>query len=152
MSPNDVKTATAEPDSPTAGQGNTRRLLSGDGSWWWNGRRWVPATTEEGLWKWDGARWKATVDLEGKRPEDLATTLALLAEDRYADAGAILAERAHEWQPEGGLRDLANHALEAGGRLSRLGDGMQGDGRGGFRRRMGPDDRRHIEDERSSLV
>ena len=48
---------------------------------------WVPATTEDGLWKWDGSRWKGTVDLEGKRPEDLATTLALLAEDRYSEAG-----------------------------------------------------------------
>ena len=151
MSPDDATTAT-EVDAPGNGSASSRRLLSGDGAWWWNGRRWVPATTEDGLWKWDGARWKGTVDLEGKRPEDLATTLALLAEDRYADAGAILAERAHEWQPEGGLRDLANHALEAGGRLSRLGDGMQSDGRGGFRRRIGPDDRRHIEDERSSLV
>src|SRR5215469_7061755 len=125
MSPDDATTAT-EVDAPGNGSASSRRLLSGDGAWWWNGRRWVPATTEDGLWKWDGARWKGTVDLEGKRPEDLATTLALLAEDRYADAGAILAERAHEWQPE--------------------------DGRGGFRRRMGPDDRRHIEDERSSLV
>src|SRR5262249_59825804 len=75
-----------------------------------------------------------------------------LAEDRYAEAGAILAQRAHEWQPDGGLRDLVERAFEAGGRLSRLGDGMQSDGRGGFRRRIGPDDRRHLEDERSSVA
>src|ERR1051326_6180324 len=119
MSPDDVTTATAEADtSSSSGQGNTRRLLSGDGSWWWNGRRWVPATTEEGLWKWDGSRWKATVDLEGKRPEDLATTLALLAEDRYAEAGVILAERAAEWGPEGGLRDLVDRARDSSGRLN----------------------------------
>ena len=155
MSPNDVKTATAEPDSPTAGQGNTRRLLSGDGSWWWNGRRWVPATTEEGLWKWDGARWKATVDLEGKRPEDLATTLALLAEDRYAEAGAILADRPSEWGPEAGLRDLVDRARDAAGRLNRVEEGLNlADGSRGLRRRLGAtaDDRRQLEDERDTVA
>src|SRR5262252_3427000 len=149
MSPDEV--TTAEPETAAAPK-NPRRLRSRDGAWWWNGRRWVPATTEDGLWKWDGARWKGTVDLEGKRPEDLATTLALLAEDRYAEAGEILSARAQEWQPDGGLRDLADRAFEAGSRLSRIGDGMQSDGRGGFRRRIGPDDRRHIEDERSALA
>src|SRR2546430_13589178 len=54
------------------GQQQARRRLSADGQWWWNGRRWVPAITEDGLWKWDGARWNQTVQLEGKRPEDLA--------------------------------------------------------------------------------
>src|SRR5262249_59832764 len=68
------------------------------------------------------------------------------------DAGAILARGAHEWQRAGGLRALVEGAFEAGGRLSRLGDGMQSDGRGGFRRRIGPDDRRHLEDERSSVA
>src|SRR5215467_9364936 len=86
MSPDDASTATGEVETTGNGGSSSRRLLSGDGAWWWNGRRWVPATTEDGLWKWDGGRWKGTVDLEGKRPEDLATTLALLAEDRYAEA------------------------------------------------------------------
>jgi len=152
MSPDEVTTATAETE--TAAQGQTRRLLSGDGSWWWNGRRWVPATTEDGLWKWDGTRWKVTVDLEGKRPEDLATTLALLAEDRYAEAGAILAVRAPEWQPEGGLRDLVERARESQDRLGRVSEGLHvADGGRGFRRRMGStsDDRRHLEQEHETL-
>lgn len=150
MSPDDATTAAAD---ETTTNGSSRRLLSGDGTWWWNGRRWVPATTEDGLWKWDGTRWRGTADLEGKRPEDLATTLALLAEDRYADAGSILAERADEWRPQGGLRDLVDHALEAGDRLGRLDDGLHGDGKGGFRRRLGSaDDRRQLEGERSSLA
>jgi hypothetical protein len=153
MSPDDATTATAEVETAANGSSGSRRLLSGDGLWWWNGRRWVPATTEDGLWKWDGSRWKGTVDLEGKRPEDLATTLALLAEDRYAEAGAILAERAGEWQPEGSLRDMVERARETGNRLTRMGDGAQADARGGFRRRMGsPDDRRQQEDERSNVV
>ncbi|HSR25139.1 MAG TPA: hypothetical protein VLW53_16410, partial [Candidatus Eisenbacteria bacterium] len=153
MSPDDVTTATADPETASATQTGSRRLLSGDGSWWWNGRRWVPATTEEGLWKWDGARWKATVDLEGKRPEDLATTLALLAEDRYAEAGTILADRAPEWQPEGGLRDLVERSREAGSRLGRLSEGLSiPDGSRGRRLRLGAtDDRRHLEEERETL-
>jgi hypothetical protein len=152
MSPDDVTTATAEPEAAT--QSGSRRLLSGDGSWWWNGRRWVPAATEDGLWKWDGARWKATVDLEGKRPEDLATTLAILAEDRYSEAGVILAHRAPEWQPEGGLRDLVERAREAGDRLGRVSEGLTvADGGRGLRRRLGATDtdRRHLEEERSTL-
>jgi len=152
MSPDDVTTAAAEPE--TATHVSTRRLLSGDGTWWWNGRRWVPATTEDGLWKWDGSRWKVTVDLEGKRPEDLATTLALLAEDRYAEAGVILANRAAEWQPDGGLRDLVGRALEAADRLGRVSEGLHvADGSRGLRRRLGAtaDERRQLEDERESL-
>jgi len=152
MSPDDVTTAAAEPETTT--QVSTRRLLSGDGTWWWNGRRWVPATTEDGLWKWDGSRWKVTVDLEGKRPEDLATTLALLAEDRYAEAGVILANRAAEWQPDGGLRDLVGRALEAADRLGRVSEGLHvADGSRGLRRRLGAtaDERRQLEDERESL-
>src|SRR5262249_61499909 len=115
MSPENATPATGEVETTGNGGSSSRRLLSGDGAWWWNGRRWVPATTEDGLWKWDGSRWRGTVDLEGKRPEDLATTLALLPEDRYAEAGAILAQRAHEGQPAGGLRDLAGRSDEAAG-------------------------------------
>src|SRR5918911_1112503 len=94
-----------------------RRLLSGDGSWWWNGRRWVPAVTEDGLWRWDGSRWRSNSDLDGKRPDELATTLAQLAEDAYARAGVILAERPEEWDAEGELRDLAGRVQAAGRRL-----------------------------------
>jgi hypothetical protein len=154
MSPDDITTATAEAETANQTQGGSRRLLSGDGSWWWNGRRWVPATTEDGLWKWDGSRWKGTVDLEGRRPEDLATTLALLAEDRYAEAGVILADRAPEWQPEGGLRDLVERAREASDRMGRVSEGLSlADGNRGRRLRLGATDadRRHLEEERGTL-
>jgi hypothetical protein len=152
MSPEETTATAAEPEITASN--NTRRLLSGDGTWWWNGRRWVPATTEDGLWKWDGSRWRGTVDLEGKRPEDLATTLALLAEDRYADAGVILAQRPAEWQPEGQLRDLVERSRDAENRLGRLEDGLSpGDGSRGLRRRLGStiDDRRQLEEERESV-
>jgi hypothetical protein len=161
MSPDDVTSATAEPETANqAGsgqgpsQGSTRRLLSGDGSWWWNGRRWVPAVTEDGLWKWDGTRWRGTVDLEGKRPEDLATTLSLLAEDRYAEAGVTLARRPAEWQPEGALRDLVERAGESESRLGRVAEGLNvADGNRGLRRRLTAtaEDRRQLEEERDSI-
>src|SRR5262249_37078121 len=154
MSPENATPATGEVETTGNGGSSSRRLLSGDGAWWWNGRRWVPATTEDGLWKWDGARWKGTVDLEGKRPEDLATTLALLAEDRYAEAGEILADRSSEWQPDGTLRDLVERTREAGSRLGRVAEGLHVvDGNRGLRRRLGAtiDDRRQLEEERESL-
>src|SRR5918912_2003711 len=87
--------------SSSAPSTQARRLRSRDGNWWWNGRRWIPAVTEAGLWRWDGGRWQPTRSFEGRRPEDLAATLSLLAEERYAEAGAILAAHQAEWQPEG---------------------------------------------------
>lgn len=135
-----------------------RRQLSSDGYWWWNGRRWVAAITEDGLWRWDGSRWSATVSLEGKRPEDLATTLSMLAEQCYAEAGAVLADRAEEWQPEPDMERLAGETRDVAERLRRLDDNLQGYGdaanRGGLLgRRAAPlDDRRHIEDEKDSLT
>jgi hypothetical protein len=155
MSPDDVTSATAEPETANqaAGQASTRRLLSGDGSWWWNGRRWVAATTEDGLWKWDGTRWRGNVDLEGRRPEDLATTLSLLAEDRYCEAGTILARRAAEWQPDGSLRDLVERAMESESRLDRVEEGLNLADNRGLRRRLTTtaEDRRQLEEERENL-
>jgi hypothetical protein len=132
-----------------------RRLLSRDGNWWWNGRRWVPATTEDGLWKWDGARWQPTKNLEGRRPEDLAATLAVLAEDRYAEAGVILAGYVVDWQPEGKLQRLAEQARDVGERLRRAEEALSSDSsaRGGIlgRRPVPFSDRRQLEEERDAL-
>jgi hypothetical protein len=135
------------------GQQQPRRRLSGDGNWWWNGRRWVPAITEDGLWKWDGARWNQTVQLEGKRPEDLAATLALLGEDRYSQAGALLASAIEEWGPDGQVRDLASQAAELQDRLGRLKDSLTipDDGRGGVFGRRAGSDRRQVQEEHDAL-
>jgi hypothetical protein len=141
-------------EGESQGQQQPRRRLSADGSWWWNGRRWVQAITEDGLWKWDGARWNQTVQLEGKRPEDLAATLALLGEDRYAQAGALLAEAIEEWGPDGQVRELAGQAGELQERLTRLKDSLSipDDGRGGvFGRRAGGADRRQAQEEHDAL-
>ncbi|MBJ7600824.1 hypothetical protein [Candidatus Nephthysia bennettiae] len=145
--------APAQSDKEAPGQ--ARRLLSRDGNWWWNGRRWVPATTEDGLWRWDGSRWQPTKSLEGRRPEDLAATLGVLAEDRYAEAGAILAGYVVDWQPEGKLQRLAEQAREVGERLRRAEEAfaVDGSGRGGILGRRGVpfSDRRQLEEERDAL-
>src|SRR5919202_1662421 len=100
-----------------AGESEARRpagrLLPRNGSWWWNG------------WRWDGSRWRATSDLDGKRPDELAATLAVLAEDSYARAGVILAERTQEWDAEGELRELAGRVHAAGRRLGEIDSGLQ---------------------------
>jgi hypothetical protein len=143
--------AQSERDSAT----QARRLLSRDGNWWWNGRRWVPATTEDGLWKWDSTRWQPTKSLEGRRPEDLAATLAVLAEDRYAEAGVILAGYVVDWQPEGKLQQLAEQTREVGERLRRTEEALstEGPARGGLLGRRGApfSDRRQLEEERDAL-
>ncbi len=129
-----------------------RGRLSSDGSWWWNGRRWVAATSKDGSWHWDGNRWQATVDLVRKRPEDLAAALARLAEDRYVQAGEILAGRVDEWQPEGDLQQLAEHVREVGQRLRRLEAGLTGDAGRSLRGwRSSQPDRRQLETERDAL-
>jgi hypothetical protein len=97
--------------------GRQRSLLSPDESWWWNGRRWVSARTEDGLWAWNGTRWRTTVELEGRPAPELVEALVALADDRRTEAGAILATRAGEWQPEGELRELVARAEELATRL-----------------------------------
>jgi hypothetical protein len=130
------------------------RLLSSDGTWWWNGRRWVEAATEDGLWRWDGARWNQTVALDGKRPEDLATTLALLAEERYSDAGTALSESTH-WRPRPQLGDLVQQAQGMRRQLSRLEEELSTpeSGRGLLNRRaLGPDERRQLKQQHDELT
>jgi hypothetical protein len=110
----DLATVEADPDLRVGPR------LSADRRWWWDGERWLPASTPDGLWEWDGERWRPTIELTGVRPRDLAATLALLAEDRYARAAAILVERAREWRPHGELRDLVRRASGVRSRLAHV--------------------------------
>jgi hypothetical protein len=141
--------ATAEIDPEQREQART----SADGAWWWNGRRWVPTSTPDGLWHWDGEQWRPTIDLRGARSRDLATTLAFLAEDRYARAAVILVDRAREWQPEGEVRDLVGQAVAIRRGLRRVEGIVRGaTGQAGlFRRRARPVERRRIEEEQALL-
>jgi len=79
------------PTRPGVLAGSATRL-SADGSWWWDGAQWLPATTDDGLWQWDGAAWRPTVQIDGVDAAALSNTLALLAEDRYEQAGAVVSE------------------------------------------------------------
>lgn len=107
----------AGPERRQPKAGRPRSLLSPDESWWWNGRRWVSARTEDGLWAWNGTRWRTTVDLEGKPAQELTEALVSLADERRTEAGAILAARATEWQPEGELGELVSRAEGVARRL-----------------------------------
>lgn len=138
------------------GRQPARKLLSGDGAWWWNGRRWILAVTEDGLWRWDGSRWRATTDLDGKRPEELSAALSRLAEDSYVRAGAILAERAEEWDPDEERRGLVERAQETARRLKGLEESLSGSdsSRGGIlgRRPSPSGGRQHLEEEQRGLT
>ena len=57
------------------------------------------------------------MELEGRRAQELAEALVSLADERRTDAGAVLAARSAEWQPEGELRELVARAEEVAGRL-----------------------------------
>jgi hypothetical protein len=111
-----VDVATAETDQWLQAE----PCLSEDGQWWWDGEQWLAAVTADGLWQWDGGEWQPTFDLHGARARDLATTLVLLAEDRYAQAAVVLVEDARGWHPEGELRELVHRVSGLRGRLARL--------------------------------
>lgn len=124
--------------------------LSDDGSWWWDGRRWLATATPDGLWQWDGERWRPTIELRGVRSRDLAMTLILLAEDRYAAAASILVERDREWRAPAPLRDLVARAHALRRHVLRL-DGATNP-QGLFRRmRAKPEERERIEEEQVLL-
>lgn len=99
------------------------RVLSHNGTWWWNGRRWVSAVSEDGLWRWVGNQWKPIVELDGKRPDQLARAFTELADDCYARAGALLTDRVQEWQPEGEVQHLVGQAQSVVARLRELSPG-----------------------------
>src|SRR5207247_3010467 len=87
-----------------------------------------------------------TIELAGARPWDLAGTLTLLAEDRYARAGLVLVARAGEWGPPGELRPLVERARRRR-RLPAPERVLSGPG-GGLLRRLAarPEDQRHADD------
>jgi len=129
--------------------------MSQDGRWWWDGERWLATGTPDGLWQWDGERWRPTIELRGVRPRDLATTLALLAEDRYARGAAVLVERAREWRPQGEQRELVQRAAALRRRLLRIEHAFAGSRAGapGLLRRMRtqPEERERVEEEQILL-
>ncbi|HEY4025613.1 MAG TPA: hypothetical protein VGO86_04200, partial [Candidatus Dormibacteraeota bacterium] len=151
-----------EPEAVVAGDQATAEMepglreatrLSADGSWWWDGRRWIATSTPDGFWRWDGRRWRPTIEAEGLRARDLATTLAFLAEERYARAAAILLARAGEWQPRGEPRALLSNAAAMRRRLLRAERAFAGGAAAPSsllqRMRARPEDRRRIEDEQA---
>jgi hypothetical protein len=147
----DLATAESLPDH------RERTRASGDGRWWWDGRRWLSTTTDDGLWRWDRTGWQPTIEMAGMRPWDLTTTLTLLAEDRYARAALILVQRAREWGPEGEPRHLVEQATRLRQRRLRPDRALAGpDGAPDLlwlvrRLRARPDDRHRLDADRALL-
>ncbi len=140
-------TQTAVSETPTAAE----TWLSRDAMWWWTGRRWVPARTADGLWRWDGAQWQPTIDLGRQHPRDLAVSLTLLAEDRYARAGEILIRRASEWRAGPQEQTLISEARAAKGPFAGIVGALTG-WLGGPRAADGMRSTRLQGDRRSALI
>ena len=102
-------------DEATDPQPTTR--ISADGQWWWNGRRWVAATSADGLWQWDGTHWQFALEGSREDPAILVTELDRLATARFAEAGAVLTRRRGEWRIPPELTDRVD---EAAAKLARL--------------------------------
>ncbi len=131
--------------------------LSADGSWWWDGERWVPALSPDGLWRWDGTRWQPVTDLDTANPTALVEGLDRLVDARFAEGGHLLALRAHEWRardPE--LAALVAEAAPLAARLAALDARLAGGGDGGggvlnLRQLLGGDEREQQESEAQSI-
>lgn len=133
--------------------------LSADGRWWWDGHWWVAAESADGLWHWDGNEWWTSVPLSEADPAELASSLDLLADERYLEAGAMLAHRRREWRPSEELGPLVDdaharlrrhEAVEA--RLSRI-EGQLSQGLSGILAWLtgGPVEARRLRTERDNL-
>ena len=140
----------AEPAGQEAEEARTQ--LSADGSWWWDGERWVPALSPDGLWRWDGAAWRLASDLDTSDPWALVDGLDRLVDAGFAEGGHILSLRAHEWRardPE--LAELVQRAAPLAVRLAALDGQLAGlDGAGGIlalRHLLGGGEREQLEAE-----
>ena len=102
-------------------------LLSADGNWWWDGERWAPALSDDGLWRWDGSAWHLVAEVDTTDPGALAEGLDRLVDDRFAEAGHLLALRAHEWRPrDPELAQLVARAAPLAARLAALDSQLAG--------------------------
>jgi hypothetical protein len=130
--------------------------LSADGKWWWDGERWLSALSEDGLWRWDGARWQPAVELDGSDPEALLEALDRVVDAGYAEAGELLAVRAHEWRPANPeLEDLVARAAPLAARLAAVDSHLAGLDSGGsrpsIRSLLGLNEREELETEAQRL-
>src|SRR5207302_11248829 len=78
-------------DTPTRPEvlAGTAPRLSADGSWWWDGAHWQPATSPDGLWHWDGSRWAPSLDVDPDDPAAVAELFDSMAEHRFAAGGQL---------------------------------------------------------------
>ncbi len=134
------------------GEKEPKALLSTDGNWWWDGERWAPALSTDGLWRWDGSVWRPVTDLDTSDPAALAEGLDRLVDDRFAEAGHLLALRAHEWRPrDPELAELVARAAPLAARLSALDAQLAGLDIGGgalnLRHLLGGSEREQLEAE-----
>jgi hypothetical protein len=143
------------PARPAAAGPSTR--LSADGSHWWDGAGWQPATSPDGLWRWDGAAWSPAVPIDPEDPAAVADLFDILAGQRFAAGGRLLAARHTEWEPQSGeVAEVVMRAAPLAQRLAALDAQLAGrepapPGLGGFLSRLGGGERPAQEVERSRL-
>lgn len=49
------------PESERASE-TAQPQFSNDGTWWWNGKEWIPSVSDDGRLRWNGARWIPLAD------------------------------------------------------------------------------------------
>src|ERR1700704_4412681 len=135
----------------------TSTRLSADGSHWWDGSRWQPATSPDGLWRWDGAAWSPAVPLDPEDPAAVADLFDILAGERFAAGGRWLAARHAEWEPQSGeVAGVVNRAAALALRLAALdaqpaGAELAQPGLSGLFNRLGGGERPALESERDRM-
>jgi hypothetical protein len=139
-------------EQPITGGREPAAPLSADGNWWWDGERWAPALSADGLWRWDGSVWRLVTELDTSDAAALAEGLDRLVDDRFAEAGHLLALRAHQWRPrDPELAELVARAAPLAARLAALDGQLAGLNAGGgalnLRNLLGGSEREQLEAE-----
>ena len=107
------------PARPDAAEPSTR--LSADGAYWWDGGRWLAATSADGLWRWDGAAWSPAVPLNPDDPAAVADLFDIMANERFAAGGRLLVARQSEWDSgTGEVAEVVHRAVPLVQRLAAL--------------------------------
>jgi hypothetical protein len=70
----------------------------------------MPATSPDGIWSWDGREWWTSVAMDRANPMQLASALHVMADQRFLQAGTLLARRRRSWSTPDEIALLVDEA------------------------------------------
>lgn len=106
--------------------------LSPDRNFYWDGQRWISATSPDGAWRWDGGAWRPAASATRRRQPWLASAVALMVTVSVVlgvigiyFAGKAFINASPRFLP-GGLGSVCNSPLSQPGAALKSGDSVCG--------------------------